>query len=637
MSSFLNPSDSLGFGIGLQFRHLRFFLMPDAPLHHPLVAGQLMVACHALQPGQLLVLRTEDIEPLPEPGTRDHQLCLRGLGASGDGEAVLLQSLGILRCELLGSYRLPEAVDASQPPSEAPPVPRFASNQAVFDAACSLRLHHADPAVMEMLVNGTVGMQGRIEFGLLRSGEDLGYLTRPHPAYVSMLDIRGKRTAMFGKTRLGKSNVVKLILQGILDFTAAQPHVGQIVFDVNGEYAYANPQDGDTAIAAAYKDRCVPYFLTDLGGSSSARLLRFNFYERTEDVLEVMRELLPQDVAESPEVRNLLTVRLPAMRRAPDEPEVQFQRRLRKLMLFWAILDSAGFESDSARMKAWIASMDVTLPFNPGFSPNLRKAAYLGVNNMPPPSTPFDFASMALEMRVVARFSLSYPNDPSLNPNGQFIFDGDEEIMVGFLCQTVGVGTAVLRPCLQFHSPVASDFTRDILQALDQSRTVIINLGSANEQIIRYFARSICLSIFHNQERKFVNNRLDGHYVQIYFEEAHMIFPPNSGDVINIYSRFAKEGAKFNIGIVYCTQSPTTVNRDLLAQTENFFIGHLSSDAETSYLGAVQVAFKGCERQILGYRTPGFMQVLTHSHRYVVPIQAHRYDGTSRLVPPAAG
>ena len=239
-------------------------------------------------------------------------------------------------------------------------------------------------------------------------------------------------------------------------------------------------------------------------------------------------------------------------------------------------------------------------------------------------------SSLYLEMRVVARFSKTYPNDPSLSPNGQYLFDTDEEIMMELLCSTSGPGPSALRPCMPFHSPRASDFTHDILEALAQSKTVVLNLGSANEQIIRYFSKSLCLSIFHAQERKFVSNQLNGHYVQIYFEEAHMIFPPNQGNVINVYSRFAKEGAKFNIGIVYCTQSPTTVNMDLLSQTENFFIGHLASRNETDYLSAVQVAFQGCEDQILRSRTPGFMQMLTHSHRYVVPVQMRMYDGKPR-------
>jgi hypothetical protein len=36
--------------------------------------------------------------------------------------------------------------------------------------------------------------------------------------------------------------------------------------------------------------------------------------------------------------------------------------------------------------------------------------------------------------------------------------------------------------------------------------------------------------------------------------------------------------------------------------------------------------------QIMRNRTPGFMQILTFSHRYVVPVQAHRYTGESRVV-----
>ena len=74
-----------------------------------------------------------------------------------------------------------------------------------------------------------------------------------------------------------------------------------------------------------------------------------------------------------------------------------------------------------------------------------------------------------------------------------------------------------------------------------------------------------------------------------------MIFSPNSGNVIDVYSRFAKVGVKFNIGIVYLTQSPSTVNQDLLALTENFFIGHLSSQREVDTLVNVQHAFKGME------------------------------------------
>jgi hypothetical protein len=275
-------------------------------------------------------------------------------------------------------------------------------------------------------------------------------------------------------------------------------------------------------------------------------------------------------------------------------------------------------------------------PFNPGFPQAIRTAAFMEVMNKPAPSVPFDFPSMALEMRTVARFAHVFRNDPCLNPHGQYVFDSDEQIMIGIITGN-GHALDLLRPCVYYHDPRASNFTTDILQALSDCKTVIVDLSSAPQKILRYFATNICTSIFHEQERKFVSNSTNDRYVQIYFEEAHNVFPPASAETQSIYSRFAKEGAKFNIGIVYSTQSPSTVNKDLLAQTENFFIGHLSSATDTTYLSDVQRAFAGCELPIMQNRTPGFLQILTFSHRYVMPVQAHRYSGKSRVCSDANG
>ena len=71
--------------------------------------------------------------------------------------------------------------------------------------------------------------------------------------------------------------------------------------------------------------------------------------------------------------------------------------------------------------------------------------------------------------------------------------------------------------------------------------------------------------------------------------------------------------------MVYSTQSPSTINKELLAQTENFFVGHLSSQDETKALSRVQIAFAGVEEDILRAKTPGYMRMLTMSHRFVVP------------------
>lgn len=634
----LDAQYHLGVGVVLDFDTLRFLLSPQSRRHSPISRGQFLYAMACAEPAQnllapaaeqmrmdmMIVLRVQSIEGLPDDVSRESQVCRKLLSSTVPADMAWDSAdvnWGVLACDVIGCYSPPELGKSH---------PVFSSNLALSYPAICLHLYQPTPHISEILTNGTVNSVNQIELGVLRGGEDFGYRQSMHSVRISMADIRGKRTAMFGKTRLGKSNVVKLVAQGMLDVTAHQPHVGQIIFDVNGEYANANPQDGDTALAFVYAKRCLTFFLTDLKGNPEARLLRFNFYQRADEALEVMAKMLPEDVSESPELRNLFVCRLPKLERLAHENEIELRRKARKLMLFWTLLEAAGCAYDSLHMKDWLLSKGLTTPFSPGFSTSTRTAAYMEVMNKPAPSPPFDFATMLMEMRTVARFAKMYGNDPSLNPQGQYIFDSDETLILNLLCGN-GHALELLRPCMQFHNARASHFTQDILQALHESKTVIINLSSAREGILRYFAQSICTSIFHEQERKFVSNTLDNRYVQVYFEEAHNIFPPSSSSALSIYARIAKEGAKFNIGIVYCTQSPSSVNKDLLAQTENFFIGHLSSQLETRYLSDVQLAFSGCERQILRNRTPGYLQILTFSHRYVIPVQAHLYTGEPRV------
>jgi DNA helicase HerA-like ATPase len=97
-------------------------------------------------------------------------------------------------------------------------------------------------------------------------------------------------------------------------------------------------------------------------------------------------------------------------------------------------------------------------------------------------------------------------------------------------------------------------------------------------------------------------------------------------DLTGVYARFAKEGAKFHIGMVYSTQSPSTINKELLAQTENCFVAHVSSQDETKALSRVQVAFSGIEEDILRAKTPGYLRMLTMSHRFVIPTQARKFE-----------
>ncbi|MES9962179.1 MAG: hypothetical protein ABW116_01440, partial [Candidatus Sedimenticola sp. 20ELBAFRAG] len=71
------------------------------------------------------------------------------------------------------------------------------------------------------------------------------------------------------------------------------------------------------------------------------------------------------------------------------------------------------------------------------------------------------------------------------------------------------------------------------------------------------------------------------------------------------------------------------INRELLAQTENFIVAHMSSQGEAEALARLQVQFDGLQQDILKTRTPGYMRMLTFSHRFIIPVQVNKFEATA--------
>jgi hypothetical protein len=496
------------------------------------------------------------------------------------------------------------------------------------------KVYAPDDELLRMIVNGTVKSQFQFQIGILRTMEcQLAAGNSPGlsqiPVMISMQDFKGCRTAMFGKTRLGKSNVVKLIAQGMLEATKNDNTVGQLIFDINGEYANDNPQDDNASIRSAYAARCQVFALTERPETPS-KPLRLNFYEQPDSCIEILASMLQQDNKSSNYIRSFASVKLPAIEDIGGLPDGDKARPIRKIQMYWSILHKAGFAADEGRLKAkGLTSMHVK-NFDCHFAAPLRTAAYQAVRNAAPPAQPNNLDTLGTELEVIAEFKRNNPNDSNLTSgSGKALFDPDDSALLEFLSPASGSGPMILRAYRNYHAPNAGDFVQEVLSLLDAGQTVVLDLGNATDEIRRYFADMLSRAVFSHQETKFVSNKLGNTFTQLYFEEAHNLFPVDDKDLTGVYARFAKEGAKFHIGMVYSTQSPSTINKELLAQTENFFVAHLSSQDETKALSRVQVAFAGTEEDILRSKTPGYMRMLTMSHRFVIPTQAKRFQAAA--------
>ena len=543
---------------------------------------------------------------------------------------------GALDCDVLGMfYANPQSMRELQ----------FSGDVNNVVSAHRYKVYAPDDALLRLIVNGMVKPVDRSVIGTLRTMEcglfSSGAVSNI-PIEISMRDFMGCRTAMFGKTRLGKSNVVKLLAQAMLDATAKEPSVGQLIFDLNGEYANDNPQDGNRSLRSANQDRCQVYALTERKETPS-RPLRLNFYEQPEATLPILGSMLMQDNRNSGYIASFTSVNLPDIASTLGAPPGDQVRAVRKILFYWAILSKAGYAADEGRLRATKLRAPGHGPFDPNFTKDLRLASYSSVRpsevtknakgDEEPPSAPNSLDSLVSELEVIAEFRRVNPQSEHFtkpSKSGRTLLDSDDVALLDFFSPGPGrSGPTMIRPYRPYHSPTAGAFVEEILKLLDEGKTVILDLGNATDQIRRYFSDMLSRAVFSHQETKFVENRLGNAYVQLYFEEAHNLFPPESKDLTGVYARFAKEGAKFHVGMVYSTQSPSTINKELLAQTENFFVGHLASQDETRALSRVQIAFAGIEDDILRAKTPGYMRMLTMSHRFVVPMQAYRFEARS--------
>lgn len=578
----------------------------------------------ASAPPHFTLLRVTDVAPTPLSNQVQqtyfelHKKSMPELDRWTQGEL----QWGALDCDVLGMfYADPKNMQRLA----------FAGDVNNVVSAHRYKVFAPDESLLKLIVNGMVKPEQQFDIGNLRTmecGLSTNDVTSGIPVKISIKDFKGCRTAMFGKTRLGKSNVVKLIAQGVLEATKADSSVGQLIFDINGEYANDNPQDGNKSIRSAYEDRCQVYALTKRSATPSEPL-RLNFYEQPDSCIEIIASMLEADNKMSNYIKSFANVKLPSIDSIKALGLDERTRPIRKIQMYWAILKKAGFPADEGRLKGKGLTSRHTKHFDPHFNSELRSAAYLAVRQSEPPDEPQSLDELVNELEVLAQFRRENPNDASLLSRNKPMFDADDGALLDFFSPASGSGPIILRGYLSYHAPDAGDFITNILALLDAGKTVILDLGNASDQIRRYFADMLSKAVFSHQEKKFVGNSLGNHYVQLYFEEAHNLFPPESKDLTGVYARFAKEGAKFHIGMVYSTQSPSTINSELLAQTENFFVGHLSSQDETKSLSRVQVAFSGIEQDILRAKTPGYMRMLTMSHRFVIPVQAHRFEAVA--------
>ncbi|WP_283011808.1 ATP-binding protein [Cronobacter turicensis] len=446
---------------------------------------------------------------------------------------------------------------------------------------------------------------------------------------IQPADFLARRTAVLGMTRTGKSNTVKTTVSAVaLAAMKSNINIGQLVFDINGEYANANHQDDGSSIADVFGERVIRYRALETPGFED---LRMNFYSDPGQALSLIQALFKQE--KSPFSGQDLDAFMSATLEEPDLSEKgDHTRWKRHLSVFQCILSRAGYPVPSG------LKVEVPIPQALIKQMNTFQRSQENPEVVPPASdkiSPAEASAWFEQIRMInlglreqqAEKGMATIGLQSSTPGNSWV-DPLLESMLNMLAretsrkQSFGGWRAIQKYRSYHSSRRVQDVTTEIVQYLDCGKIVILDLSAGPVEIRKVLSERIARQIFERQMEALNHGKIPQNIV-LYVEEAHNLVGKQA-NLDSTWPRIAKEGAKARIAFVYATQEPSSVHPNILANTENWFVTHLNNDDELKTLGKFY-DFKDFLPSLKSAQDVGFARIKTLSAPFVIPTQIKRF------------
>lgn len=522
-------------------------------------------------------------------------------------------------------------------------------------------------ALEEAIKSGFSSMPTAIDIGTVRYTST----SRLHRATTEPLvtvqiqptDFLARRTAILGMTRTGKSNTLKTTVSSVA-MSAAKDNtcVGQIIFDINGEYANLNQQDDGSSIADVFKGDVVCYRGMP-SSNNMVRDLRNNFYEQPDIGLNIIQDILKDDNITAGDMR-ILVSSLSFEQLPEDATESEKFRYERLLAAFKALLYSRGFTPPkdykvklnvSKDIKRQILEQnytEVVCEFEESLG---KKPTQEELKNRANDFFP-DYKYGVSLSELVKFFTDARSADkkirkeyeaaerehkkngtkiptglwPSLRSqrSGDDWLDDNLKALTNLIVGKNETDMPIrvksyLGPITEYHSVNRTgEVESEIYDLLLSGKIVILDLSVGSEMVRKSMALRIAKYILNHSMARFHKNESLANIV-IYVEEAHNLIG-RKDDLTGVWPRIAKEGAKAKIAFVYATQEPSSIHPNILANTENWFVTHLNNEDELRSLGKFY-DFSDFHVSLKTAQDVGFARIKTLSSPFVVPTQINRF------------
>lgn len=560
-----------------------------------------------------------------------------------------------VQCRIIGTFFLEE----NGHNGEAPLNLKFGSDISNYYPNRGLKVYKPNGKALEQIVNYAdpssiqahtekYGNTERVKLGFVRYASTNRKYQQVDdvPVFIYPADLLSQKSALFGMTRTGKSNTTKIIAKSVFELrTNENPNdsplrIGQIIFDPNGEYANENVQDNNSALKNVWQlltngvkaNEVVTYGITRHPNDPERTLMLLNFFETSNTQIgkSIIDSILSEDSTNY--IKQFCQVSF-------DEPDPNDRsattRYNRRLLAYRSVLARAGFQVPP-NLRASTRGL---------FNQDLITALQTGRNNNPPtpeyvsaaqvfsnPNPAWGQLANAFEaldkfIRDSSSNYTTFENAYVSRPNGSGDRWADEDLK-----KIIGIfqypnGTRKIGKAAEQHSAdTTSDYAEDIYNHLVQGKLVIIDQSSGEPELNKSSATRIMTKIFKENQRKFVQGETNIPEILVYVEEAHNILPAgNDLDLSDIWVRTAKEGSKYRIGMVYATQEVSSIQKNILKNTANWFISHLNNTDETKEL-CKYYDFADFEPSIRRAQDKGFLRVKTLSNLFVIPVQVDKFE-----------